>query len=275
MSKEYFVKKVLNTNCLLLSNHQNEKIVMGKGIGFQFKAYQSVESTAEFEREFTQVNSQEFKSDQSLVSVAGMMEIFQKELKSPISKKTAEALFGHLSAVIKRIENQEVFENPFHYETKALYLESYDTAKLIAHNIQKELEITIPDAEVDFLTMYVHTILHIKGGTSVKQLNKIVYRIREYLEEEWGLHPDKESLNYARFITHIKFVIMRLTRQEKTPEFAILGTIFDCYKEYIPIAQGIAKILQDNLQVLVGEDELAYIIVHLVRLKLLEGTHAK
>lgn len=243
---------------------------MGKGLGYKYKVYQKIDKSEKFDSVFSKVNTKDFKNEESLVLVAGMLQIVQQVLAQAISFGSADALFNHLSAMVKRIENNDLFENPFHYETKALYPQSYQMADLIAKQIERELKFILPEAETDFLTLYVQTIQHKDEETNVKFLNKIIYQISAYLEEEWKFTVDKSSLSYARFITHIKFVIMRLSRLENLPKVEITEVLFVSYQSYIPIARGIGAILGNSLKVQISDDEIAYIIVHLVRLQLFE-----
>nr|WP_278252605.1 PRD domain-containing protein [Enterococcus sp. 669A] len=95
-------------------------------------------------------------------------------------------------------------------------------------------------------------------------LQKIVLIVEDCL----GIELDVDSLNYVRFVTHLKFFIQRVIinepRREAVPE------MFDQVVQFYPKATesvGIIKnYLQDKLHCQIYPEEEMYLILHVQRL---------
>ncbi|MBV1819776.1 PRD domain-containing protein [Bacteroidales bacterium MSK.15.36] len=77
---------------------------------------------------------------------------------------------------------------------------------------------------------------------------------------------DKDSLQYARTLTHINFMIQRV-KEGKTVKNYLLDSIKkELYNEY-NIAIKVALKIENLFNISVPEDEIGYIALHLSRLK--------
>ncbi len=76
--------------------------------------------------------------------------------------------------------------------------------------LEDRLNLVIPDEEAGFITLHIHS-----ARNEGKLSNTIKYAflsntIIEFLEDELSIEIDKSSLDYARFLTHIRFAIERI-----------------------------------------------------------------
>jgi transcriptional antiterminator len=77
---------------------------------------------------------------------------------------------------------------------------------------------------------------------------------------------DKNSLDYARFVIHIRFAIERLINNIPIKN-VLLKTIKERYKKSYKLAQKVCKFIESELDVAVSEDEVGYIAVYIEELK--------
>ncbi len=95
--------------------------------------------------------------------------------------------------------------------------------------------------------------------------------IIEMIEDETNVEIDRRSLDYARFITHIRFAIQRILNN--TPiQNELLDTIKYQYYSSFKLAQKISKFIEGELELKVVEDETAYLAVHIQRFKSIKLT---
>ncbi len=77
---------------------------------------------------------------------------------------------------------------------------------------------------------------------------------------------DKTSLDYARFLTHIRFAIERLINQNPI-ENRLLKSIKREYKEAYKVSLKVGKLIEETLNLPVAPDEIGYIAAHIAKLQ--------
>ena len=95
----------------------------------------------------------------------------------------------------------------------------------------------------------------------------LVNDIEKYVEEKLGYCIAKDSLDYARFCTHVKFAIQRILTNN-TVENDLTRLIKSTYPESYSISEGIAEIIGDNIGVSVTEEEIACLTIHIERFRI-------
>jgi transcriptional antiterminator len=91
--------------------------------------------------------------------------------------------------------------------------------------------------------------------------------IIELIEEETNLEIDRHSLDYARFITHVRFTVERLMSNAPITN-DLLDAIKEKYRASYALAEKIADIITAELVIeKVPEDEIGYLAIHVEKLK--------
>ena len=269
------VIKVFNNNVLLVSEDDKEKILFRKGIGFGKKTGDIIKSGVEIEKIFTiedKTNYANFKelinyADQGIVALSEeIIAMISNELQEELDEKIHISLTDHIVFALKRLENNEEIENPFLVETEILYKKEFDIAKKAALTIEKATSIYIPDGEVGFIALHIHSARNKGKLSNTIKYNFISNSIIEFLEEELDIEIDKESLDYARFLAHIRFVIERFVSNNPIKN-DLIPAIKKQYKSSYKIAKKSVKIIEEQFSIKVTEDEIAYLAIHIERLK--------
>ncbi|CAM4295473.1 PRD domain-containing protein [Erysipelothrix inopinata] len=269
----YKILKVVSNNCLLVKDGDHEMMIIAKGIGFKRSQGESISKHTAVEKTYQLISDQDFQNQSAqpeliVRKTAEILNIIGEHTEVDGLEDTFKSLSNHISAMLIRIEHGENIRNPFHSETKILYKESYDCSVKIAKDIENKLSIVLPDAEIDFLTLYVHSMQSDQETSYVKHLNAIVYDVVDCLEQTESFQLDRNSLNYARFIIHIKFLIQRVLKQEDFTEIEGIEVIIEQYSQHRELGETILKIIESNLDCSLNHQELAYVMLHLARLNL-------
>ncbi|MBA4600874.1 PRD domain-containing protein [Thermoactinomyces mirandus] len=161
-------QKTLNNNVVIAVNPvYGETVLIGKGIGFQKKTGTVIdEKTVEKcfilldRKEQEQYKQLLTQVDEELVEVINeAVNHIQKRFDAPVSEHIHVALMDHIGFAIRRMKQGLTFHNPFLIEIQTLYEKEYQVAEEIVQLIHQRLGVRLPDAEIGFIAMHIHSAL--------------------------------------------------------------------------------------------------------------------
>ncbi|NLK95115.1 MAG: PRD domain-containing protein [Clostridiales bacterium] len=279
LEKPETIIKVFNNNVVLVSSEENnkEKILFAKGIGFAKKNGEKILKGTEIEKIFTIEENENIHNFKSIIEridsdFFGICEeaIYEvsKKIKVELNENIHIGLVDHLFLAVKRIKNNEIINNPFLVEIQTLYRKEYDLAQLVGNKIEKELKVKMPEDEIGFVAMHIHSAITNTGLSSNIRNNYIINEITNYIEENLKIKIDRKSFDYARFITHIKFALQRIV--EKKPAKNDLKEVIKLgYSESYSLSKSVSQIIGNELNIEVSEDEIAFLAIHIERFRMM------
>ena len=273
--KKGIVIKALNNNMVLIKEQGVEKILLAKGIGFNKKFGDILEDNLEVDKVF----SIEYKKNQENLKevynrVDGEFVAICEEALAEISEELGEelnetihiGLIDHLAIAMKRLKNKEQINNPFIVEIETLYSVEFEMAKKIVNKLQDKYEIDFPEGEIGFITLHIHSARNGKMLSNSIKYSYLSNKIIIYIEEKFNSKIDKRSLDYARFLSHVRFTIERVLT-----DTVLKNDLTEIIKKSYPIsyeiAEGASKIIEETLDKKVCDDEVAYIAMHVERFR--------
>lgn len=269
------VVKVFNNNILLVKDKGVETILFDKGIGFGKKfgevleAGMVVEKLFRIESEENQRNMKEIigrVDDEFFALCEESIAEISEDLGEELNESIHIGLIDHLHLAVKRIRENEEIQNPFLVEIKTLYRVEFKLAVKLAEKINEAENIKIPDGEIGFIALHIHS-----ARNSGKLSNTIKYSflsnsIVGLVEERLDIIIDRESLDYARFLTHIRFAVERIITDNPIKN-DLIKIIKKEYKISYKIAEEASEILEKGLDKKVTKDEIAYLAMHVERFR--------
>lgn len=267
--------KSYNNNIVSVNMNGAERILFAKGIGFGKKPGDEIEIGTEVEKIFVienEDNLRNFKQvienvdEDFLILCEKMISYIEDELKENLDERIHIALVDHLNFAVKRLSNNEEIENPFLIEIKALYQTEYSLAEKVVEILQNEKNITVPIGEIGFIALHIHSARHSGKLSNTLKNTAIINLVVEYVEKQLKIPIDKTSLDYARFLTHLKFAIKRILVGISIKN-DFIAEIKSKYKLSYNIANGVEKILTERLDKEVTVDETAYLAMHIERFR--------
>lgn len=269
------VIKALNNNMVLVKDKGIEKIILAKGIGFNKKPGDIISENIDIDKIFSiedeknQMNLKEVynRVDGEFVAVCeeAIAEICE-ELDEELNESIHIGLIDHLALAMKRLKNKEEISNPFIVEIETLYNVEFEMAKKIIKKIQRKYKVKFPPGEIGFITLHIHSA---RKGNKLSNTIKYSYlanRIVSCIESAFGSKINKKSLDYARFLAHIRFTIERILT-DTILNNDLIDVIKKSYPQSYEIAEESAKIIEETLNKKVIEDEIAYITMHIERFR--------
>lgn len=276
MEESFIIKKVLNNNVLIAEHNTFEEVVLiGKGIGFGKKRGDTMEENS-YEKMFVLTNEKEqeqfkmllpFVDEDMIAVVSDIIHFIAVRVKLPLNEHIHIALIDHITFAIKRLQKGMDIKNPFLVETKTLYPNEYSIAEEVIHMINDRLEVQLPEGEIGFIALHIHSAVTNKPLSDVNQFSQLINQLVAVIEDSMKIKVNHESVNYLRLVRHLRYTIERVLSGETVEEpekFTLL-----LKKEY-PLCYNTSwkmiKVMQQFLKKPVYEAEAVYLTLHLYRL---------
>lgn len=273
---KYEIKKILNNNVIWgkdLSN-QLETVLVGKGIGFGIKVGETVEvSEKKVDKIFVTYDHKTVKDymslaetlDASIMEICAEIIILAEGILGKLSNKIYVVLTDHIGFALERLKQKMNIENPFLLEIKNLYKEEYDIGLKAQKMIMERIGIDITEDEVGFIALHLNAARENKQVKETLKHTRLIKEIVTLIEDKIGSKIQEDDLTYYRLISHIKASIHRSEKREgiKNP---LLDTIKKEFKESFFLGVKIKEKIENQLDVIVTEDEVGYLAIHIERL---------
>jgi transcriptional antiterminator len=275
--KNYRIKKALNNN-VIIGTHDDigEVVIIGKGVGFNRQKDDMISGEA-IEKLFVLKNEKEkenyikllpFVEDDLHQAIISSIDYIKSRTKSVLNEHIHVGLTDHLMFAVSRMANGMEMKNPFLIETKTLYPFEYDIAKEVVAIIESKTGVHLPEGEIGFIALHIHSAMLNKDLSEVNQHSQLVSHIVNMIEEQLDIKIDKDSIDYMRLVRHIRFTIERVNTGEKVEEPIKISSLL---KEEYPVCYNLSwkliKIMQQTLKKPVFNAEAVYLTMHLQRLQ--------
>lgn len=269
------VSKALNNN-VIIANHpaHGEVVIIGKGIGFNRKTGEAIPLES-VEKMFILTSRQEQEQykqlvpqiDEQLIEIIGeIINYISEKTQSALNEHIHIALTDHLAFAIKRVDQDLSFHNPFLYETKELYPLEYELAEYAIRLIQKKLGIDLGEDEIGFVALHINSAMTNRHISEVRGHAQLIAELIEMIEEELHITVQRQSLDYSRLLTHLRFAIERIRRGEQVEEVKKLERMLsDEYPVLYELAGKLTGLMESRLNKPVYRAEISYLTMHLHR----------
>ncbi|CAI0827423.1 PRD domain-containing protein [Serratia ficaria] len=272
------VIKVLNNSLVLTADDDNrEAIVMGKGIGFNSKAGDVLDS-AVIEKIYVVQDGQKGRDYLRLIESAPEehIEIVQmilneanRQLNGRINEQIFFTLADHISFAIERYHKGIAIQNRLLFEVKRFYPQEFAVGLRALAHINRRLKITLPEEEAGNIAFHL-----VNGQTDVQNMEhtllavKMLKDIFNIIKYHFRIDIDTDSLNYARFLLHMQFFIQRMIegQQVRSKDDFIFSQVTAEYPHAYRGALLIRDYVKNLLQMEMSNDELLYLVIHLTRI---------
>lgn len=270
------VAKVLNNNVIIADHpvHQ-EVVVIGKGIGFNRKAKDMIPLSAA-EKMFILTKPEEQEQYKQLVpqvdeklieAIHDIIEHASASGNGPLNEHIHIALTDHIAFAIKRHAQGLYIHNPFLFETRELYPEEYQMAEYAVKTIRNRIGVDLGEDEIGFIALHFHGALTNQHISEVRKHSELLSDLVRIVEEKLDYSIPRDSLDYSRLITHLRFALERIRRGETVVEAGGLDSLLKQeYPELYSLAWTLTKIMEKRLKKPVYPAEAGYLTIHLQRL---------
>ncbi len=268
------ISKIFNNNVVgVIDLEGREQVVMGKGIGFQKKANDVIDEklvdkvfnlsskdSTYFEKLASEIPYSYIKLSDKIITLA------TKRIGKKLNKHIYITLTDHLNFAIERKKKGITFQNALLWEIKKFYSLEFNIGLEALQIIKKTLDIDLTEDEAGFIALHIVNA-QVDGKMYSAKTPEILQDILNIVKYSIGTELDENSLSYERFVTHLKFFIQRIFKNDLHENQD--QSFYEEYLKKFPDATKCARKIGDytykKLDYKISTEELMYLTLHISR----------
>lgn len=268
------VKNINNNVSLCLDGNGKEVIVFGKGVGF-------IRPPAEvplnkIERTFYNVSSQYLSilndvPQEILDFTARQMLLEQDKLPYGTTANLTFILADHLAFALERAKKGVYIPMPSIYEMETNWPLEMEVGRSFVSAMEREFNVKLPYGEAQAVAMHFINARSTHATESAVNIETRYEEILEHttriIEEEMALTVRRDTFNYARFATHVQYLLRRIFEDKSidSENIQMYQSIREEYEAASRCVDKIAAYLKENWKAELTEEEKLYLIMHVNR----------
>lgn len=273
------IDKIINNNIVsAIEADGKEVVIMGRGLGFGMKPGKEIPE-GKIEKVFrldSQNSTDKFKellANLPLEHIQASTEIINYA-KSVLNRRLNQSIYitltDHINFAIERFKEKMMFTNPLLNEIKTFYKEEYLIGEYAVALIERRIGITLPVDEAGFIALHIVNAEYNTAMRDTIDITTLIQNVVKIVKEYFSMDLEETSLNYQRFVTHLRFLAQRIIGGEMlnsdNPEFNQL--ISQMYPEEYACSLKLKDYIQVTYHHDVTEEETAYLAVHIKRIRI-------
>ncbi len=271
------VLKVINNNVVSAADGDgHEVVVMGRGIGFKVKPGQEIveERIEKIFRMDSQTDSERLKrllADIPLENIqisSDIIDYTKKYIDKKLNKNIYITLTDHISFAIERYKQRLNFSNPLLYEVKLFYKKEFDVGKHAIELIKQRMEIDLPEDEAASIALHIVNAEYNAKIDDMIDITNLISEILGIIKSYFNFEIDEQSLDFERFLTHLKFFVLRVYKREKinTDDADFKEMVRKRYSPEYECSKIIAAHIESQYSQKIQDEELVYLTIHIKRI---------
>lgn len=272
------VVRVLNNNALLAVDAAGaRKLLLGRGIAFGRKLGDVIERSEASEifvpdPAYPIVQLTAFVSE-TPIEVIGVARRLVDLARDRAGIRPSQALLlglaDHLHFAVERARTGMTIEYPLRWEVAQLYPQETAVGRAAVDLASAELGVPIPAEEATAFAMHLVNAQFASPdlATTVAMTNRIG-KVVDVVCAAMGITPTEDSINIARFVTHLRYVIARMANRTQiagSPP-GLEHSIRQAHPGAYDVAQRVQAVLEMDGASLT-EAEVVYLAMHIARLE--------
>lgn len=269
------IKKIFNNNAILAKDKdKHEFVVMGCGIAFKRNVGDKVEESL-IEKTFILKQkdaSEKFKlllediPTEHVSLCYDIIEYAKNILGAELSDYIYVTLTDHISYALKLFDEGLNRPNALIWEIKKFYPKEFEIGLKALDFIEDETSIRLPEDEACNIALHlINARVNNTGGKveNIAEQTKMIQDILNIVKYTYNLPLDEKSLNYERFVMHLRFFFQRLSKNQEveSEDDFLLNQVKIKYKKAYDCMLKIEKYLEKEL----SDEEKLYLTIHIQR----------
>lgn len=270
------IQKVLNNNVVVaLDENGAETVLMGRGLGFGCRPGGEV-CQAKVEKRFSLHSDQLSSRFQQLVTSIPLPHFMMGEriinhAKLSLGRELSDSIYvtlpDHISGAISRYKEGIRLQNPLLWDIQQFYKDEYQVGLKANEIVLEETGVAFTEDEAGFIAMH---FVNAQIGGEIREVYDMTYLMQAALRivrEVYGAEPDSSTIEYYRFITHLKFFARRIVGSQKygDEDTDLLEVVRFKYPCAFACAEKICSYVLTEKGFRAGDNELLYLTIHIAR----------
>lgn len=268
------IKQVLNNNVVSAVDASGvELILTGRGLGFNTTAGDDVpENNIEkiFRLDDDKIYSR-FKVLLNEIPVEivqltdDIVKLAQTSLNYQLSEGLYVSLADHLNFALERIRAGMEIHNPLQWEVRNFYQKEYLVGHQALALIASRTGVLLPDAEACSIALHIVNAGMNNQDNQVMEITRLIYQIQNIVKYWFGMAIYEQSINYHRFITHVKFFAQRVINGVvlDNDDEILFTEINQRHEKTLGCVNAISEFIRKNYNHQMTKSEKLYLTVHI------------
>ena len=272
------VKKINNNVAICRDGNQLELIAFGKGIGFPPTPYELTDLN-KVDRTFYNISQKYIPLLNDIPPdiidfTARQLATVQDKLPYETNPNLVMTLADHIAFAMERVEKGIFLQMPSIYELEMNYPLEIKIGKRFVSAVARELKVKLPKGEVQGIAMHIinaRTAPLERSDETIPedQYEEILEQTTQIIEWEMGITVRRDTFNYARFATHVQYLLKRVF-EKKHIDSSNLQMYHSMKEEYPEVSACVDKIsnyLKNDWSAELTEEEKLYLILLVNRVR--------
>ncbi|MFT0848485.1 PRD domain-containing protein [Actinomycetaceae bacterium L2_0104] len=272
------ISRIFNNNSVgVVLPDGREAVLVGPGLGWNKRRGDAVNEVQIEKRYILEQNQQ----SQGMRSILVSLPLEIVELTSAIARRLSQlhhidlspvveiGLADHLAAAFERLDTRIELSNNLLFETKATYRREFEIALEVLEWTEDLTGRRLPLDEAGFIALHLVNAGLTGNMMETQRIASAVTGVMAIVREWMPLGMPSDQSHIERFLTHLKFVLRRLT--ESTQLSGSHENMFAMMKVSEPESFDCAVLIAAYLQRTFGDElsteEVLYLVIHLARLR--------
>lgn len=185
-------------------------------------------------------------------------------------------LTDHIGFAMERHRKGIQYGNPLLTEVKTFYPGEYQIGKYALEVVEQRLHVKLDKDEAASVALHIVNAEYNTGVRNAMNITCLIRDVVDIVREYLNIELQEESLHYARFITHLKFLGQRIfTGQMLGKDDKGFGKMISkMYPVEYACSEKIAHYIKTRYGHEVTDEETAYLAVHIRRMQPEEEANA-
>ncbi len=273
---EMKIVRILNNNSIVAKDdRQQEFVLLGAGLGFN-KVRGGIVDESKIEKKFAPADYKIAGQFMELVNNISMEYILYsqqiiEEAKINFGKKLADTIYislpDHIANAVESAKKGITVSNPFRWDVKRFYQDEFAIGEYALRILKEKTGISLAIDEAAFIAL--HFVNAEVGGVkeTAIEVTKIMQEISNIVKNFFQMEYDEDSLNYYRYITHLKFFAQRIIANTNYPDGdeELLDIVIKKHNKEYQCVLEITDFLEEKFGYHLSSDERLYLTVHIAR----------
>lgn len=273
------IRRINNNAAICEDGKGHQLVALGRGIGFGDLPREV--PLADVRRTFYGIDSKYLplieQLDPKVIEFSAQLaDVARSSVSSELSPNLPITLADHIEFALKRTREHMVVQMPLAYDVQLNFPVQYRLGEVAVNGINKTFKVRMPRNEaVGIALSIVNSTVSASVTTShdEERRQRLIDKATKVVEEEFGVTVKRESFDYARFATHVRYLLDRLEKGEPldTQNSELYPTLAEQFPRATACAREIARLVEGAYDSTLTQEEVVYLILHVNRVAAREG----
>ena len=197
-----------------------------------------------------------------------IIDIATEELRTELNESLYLSLADHIHFAITRLNAGLSIKNALMWEVQKFYKDEYRVACKALTLIEARTKVSLPVDETASIALHLFNARQDGSGMEeTMEMTNIVNDVMNIVKYHYGIDFDEESMNYSRFITHLRYFAYRMLRGELNDDHqdALYEQVKIQYPQAYECTKKVQAYLNKQYHMEMTKDELTYFMIHIHR----------